>query len=221
MTTRYLTQILLRPDDADRAGLRDTYDWHQKIWLAFPGRDGLVRDFLTRLDVLDGQMRLLALSLTRPERPPWCPRRAWQSKKIPPMFLNASTYRFSLVANPTRKTRVPGADGKWVGTGRREFINHRDDRAGDDGRVHPGLLSWLARKAADHGFSIPDLAQVRTLVRPRQYFIKGDKRGMHGGVEFQGVLDVVDLTAFEQAFVRGIGSAKAFGFGMLVLARVK
>jgi CRISPR system Cascade subunit CasE len=39
-------------------------------------------------------------------------------------------------------------------------------------------------------------------------------------VEFQGSLRVVDPNKFRSAFAQGIGSAKAFGFGMLVLAPI-
>ena len=218
MTPLHLTQVLLDYDTAYKAGLRDSYDWHQKIWRAFPGRDGTARDFLTRLDPLDRQLRLLVLSGTRPERPAWCPEPAWQSKEIPSGFLDGGAYQFSLVANPTRKTRMFTEDGARAAQGRRKFITHREDRPGPAGKPQAGLLSWLARKAGVGGFALPDLAAVRTVPRPRQYFNKGGQLGLHGGVEFQGVLRVVDPEKFREAFVHGIGSAKAFGFGMLVLA---
>ena len=54
--------------------------------------------------------------------------------------------------------------------------------------------------------------------RPRAYFNKGGKLGLHGGVEFQGDLRVTGPEKFRETFALGLGSAKAFGFGMLVLA---
>lgn len=217
MTPLYLTQVLLDYDTAYKAGLRDTYAWHRKIWQAFPGRDGASRDFLTRMDPLDQQMRLLVLSQTPPERPKWCPESGWQSKEVPTGFLDGSAYRFSLVANPTRKVRAFTADGARAKQGKRQFITHREDRPGPDGKPHGGLLSWLARKAETGGFLLPDLPGVRTIPRPRAFFNKGGKLGLHGGVEFQGHLRVTDPGKFREAVVHGLGSAKAFGFGMLVL----
>ncbi len=41
---------------------------------------------------------------------------------------------------------------------------------------------------------------------------------MHAATEFQGLLEVTDTAAFHHAFTAGIGSARAFGFGMLCLA---
>lgn len=79
------------------------------------------------------------------------------------------------------------------------------------------MLSWLARKGEAHGFTF-DPAEVRTVPRPRQPFIKGGVAGLHAGVDFQGRLRVTRFELFRKAFEEGIGSAKAFGYGMLVLA---
>jgi CRISPR system Cascade subunit CasE len=39
-------------------------------------------------------------------------------------------------------------------------------------------------------------------------------------VEFEGVLTVTNPADFHRTFTLGIGSAKAFGFGLLVIAPV-
>lgn len=214
----HLTEIRLSYDTAAKAGLRDSYLWHQKVWLCFPGRDAARRDFLTRLDPLDDCLRLLMLSALAPQRPPWCPIDAWRSKPVPEAFLEAPAFRFSLVANPTRKRVVRDEAGNRKKNGRRVPILHRDDRPDPEtGQREPGLLSWLSRKGEAHGFAF-DPGRVQTVPRPRQPFIKAGIAGMHAGVEFLGQLRVTQPEAFRQAFAHGIGSAKAFGFGMLVLA---
>ena len=38
---------------------------------------------------------------------------------------------------------------------------------------------------------------------------------------YQGILNVTDPAAFHRTFTRGIGSAKAFGFGLLVIAPIQ
>ncbi|MCC7373380.1 MAG: type I-E CRISPR-associated protein Cas6/Cse3/CasE [Verrucomicrobiales bacterium] len=214
----HLTEIRLGYDTAAKAGLRDSYLWHQKIWLCFPGRESAPRDFLTRLDPLDDHLRLLMVSVAPPRRPPWCPVEGWRTKPVPDAFLAVGAFRFSLVANPTRKLVVRDDAGIRKKNGRRVPILHRDDREDPlTGRLEPGLLSWLARKGLDHGFSF-DPGLVRTVPRPRQPFIKGGVAGMHAGIEFQGQLRVTQPESFQKAFAEGVGSAKAFGFGMLVLA---
>jgi CRISPR system Cascade subunit CasE len=213
----YLTEIQLDYEAAVKAGLRDNYAWHRKIWMCFPGRPDAARDFLTRLDPKDGHYRLLMLSATLPERPPWCPTDAWRAKEVPDAFLAHPAYRFSLVANPTQKLVVRNESGERKKNGRRVPIVHRDDRRDETGKLQPGLISWLKRKAEVHGFTF-DPDRTRTIPRSRQYFVKDSKLGLHTGVEFEGSLSVTDADKFREAFFRGIGSGKAFGFGMLVLA---
>jgi CRISPR system Cascade subunit CasE len=42
--------------------------------------------------------------------------------------------------------------------------------------------------------------------------------GLHSAMEFTGVLQVTNHEKFRDAFTNGIGSGKAFGFGMLALS---
>jgi CRISPR system Cascade subunit CasE len=204
MSTYTLTKIEIDHEAAFKAGLRDSYDWHQKIWQAFPAMDGQARDFLTRLDALDGGFRLLLLSPSQPTRPDWCPENAWESKPIGDAFLSHSHYRFSLQANPTKKVRSD-KNGKLLKNSRRVPIVNRDD-----------LIIWLQRKAEQSGFTI-NTDTIRTVPRPRQAFIKKGKAGLHVATEFFGELRVNDTDLFQKAATHGIGPAKAFGFGMLCL----
>ena len=217
MSTTFLTKIEIDFETAFKAGLRDSYAWHQSIWRAFPARDGQPRHFLTRLDEIEGGLRLLVLSPEQPTRPAWCPESSWQCKPVGESFWNHARYRFSLVANPTRKVRSD-SQGKLLKNSRRVPIVTRDDRE-VDGRLQPGLLSWLQRKGEQHGFSI-DPEQIKTIPRPRQPFIKKGAAGLHSATEFTGLLIVSDPEKFRQAALLGIGPAKAFGFGMLCLSPV-
>jgi CRISPR system Cascade subunit CasE len=53
------------------------------------------------------------------------------------------------------------------------------------------------------------------------HFRKKGQAGYHGGVQFRGTLEVTDPVKFAETYQSGIGSAKGFGFGMLLLAPVK
>lgn len=205
MSEPFLTKVEIDHETAFKAGLRDSYGWHQKIWKAFPGRDGGARDFLTRLDIIDGGFRLLLLSKAEPVRPDWCPEPAWQSKPVPASFFQHPAYRFSLLANPTRKVRS-SPDGELLKNSRRVPLVQRE-----------ALLGWLERKGQQHGFAV-DPGNVRTVPRPRRAFIKKGAAGLHAATDFIGVLHVTDREAFRLAALGGVGPAKAFGFGMLCLA---
>lgn len=206
--TLHLSQILVPYEDAVRLlRIRDTYDWHQRVWQAFGGRDGVPRDFLVRVDRKEEAYRVLILSRTLPAKPDWCPTDCFGTKGIPDSFFAHPRYRFSLLANPTKKVRVDNPDGSRKKNGRRVPLTQREE-----------LGAWLARKGAAGGFRVqPD--SLRTVPRGREYFHKdGRAHGTHTAVEFQGELTVTDPAKFRATVASGIGSAKAFGFGLLVLA---
>ena len=205
----HLTQILVSYEDAVRLlRIRDTYDWHQRVWQAFAGRDGKTRDFLTRIDRNEEAYQVLVLSRTVPTKPDWCPTHCFGTKVVPHEFFRHSRYHFSLLANPTRKVRS-NASGERTKNGRREAITDRGD-----------LIEWMLRKSAAGGFSI-DPDNLRTIPRGREFFHKNARsQGMHSAVEFRGQLNVTDAIRFREAAATGIGSAKAFGFGLLVLAPI-
>lgn len=187
-------------------GFRDSYAWHKRIWEAFPGLPEAKRDFLTRLDDTGQDFRLLILSVQPPTRPDWCPSDHWQSKSIPDSFYQHPTYQFSLLANPTIKRVIRDAEGNRKKNGRREPIVHRE-----------GLIEWLTRKGTQSGFTI-DTGTLKTIPRPRQAFLKKGAAGTHTATEFTGTLQVTDPALFHTTTTTGIGSAKAFGFGMLCLS---
>jgi CRISPR system Cascade subunit CasE len=202
----HLTQIHVSYEQAVRLlKIRDTYDWHQRVWQAFGRRDGDTRDFLVRIDRMEEAFRVLILSRNLSVRPDWCPSDCFQTKLIPETFFGHSHYAFSLLANPTKKIRS-NAEGERTKNGRRVPLTKRDD-----------LLAWLERKAAASGFSF-DPATVQTIPRGREYFHKNGAHGTHVAADFRGRLTVTDPGLFRTTVATGIGSAKAFGFGLLVLA---
>jgi CRISPR system Cascade subunit CasE len=208
----HLTRIEIDYETAHKAGLRDAYAWHQWAWQAFPGRPEDDRDFLTRLDDTGDGFRFLIQSATEPQRPGTCPTDAWQTKGIPDNFFGHAAYRFSLLANPTRKLAAPrDVEGKRR-NGKRIPISTRED-----------LTAWIERKGSQHGFRV-DPATLQTIPRPRQVFVKKSSAdtqrhaGLHSATEFVGILKITDPALFLQAAHTGIGSAKAFGFGMLCLS---
>ena len=206
----HLTQILVPYELAVRhLKIRDSYDWHQRVWQAFKGRDGEKRDFLSRVDEADEAYRLLIVSPTEPTKPDWCPTDCFKTKAIPEDFFDAGRFRFSLLANPTKKLMKPDATGKPKSTGKRIALTKRED-----------LIAWMQRKAQVGGFDIGDPETLRTVPKPRSYFQKGGMQGVHYAVELQGTLTVTDAALFRTTFTTGIGSAKAFGFGLLALAPV-
>jgi len=193
-------------------GFGDPYSIHKCVWDCFPGRPDAARDFLTRIDPKEEHLQILLLSSTEPSRPDWCPAPGWHSKLVDEnTFFAHPRYQFSLLANPTRKVRS-NQKGERLKNSRRVPVTSRED-----------LVAWIERKGEQHGFRV-DPAQLRTIARPHQRFVRPAKgeAPRHSGtlhaVDFQGALSATNPEKLRAAFVSGIGPAKAFGFGMLCLS---
>ena len=210
----WLTQITLDHATVARRHLRDNCDWHQVAWQCFPDRPTDTRDFLFRLDESPQGFRLLIVSPQQAMRPEWCPTDVWQSREIPSDYFTRARYAFQLRANPTRKVVNPDKP-KTVGSDGRIERNKNARRIAL--RRPEDLAGWLQRKAAAGGFAVePD--SLRIIPEGQDHFNRGSQHGAHASVEFRGTLRVTDPARFHQTFATGLGSAKAFGFGLLVIA---
>jgi CRISPR system Cascade subunit CasE len=109
---------------------------------------------------------------------------------------------FRLRANPTARRRCSD------GVRRRVGLYEEEEQ-----------IEWLKRKAARNGF---DLLSVRGSGQKKitgSVYRNGSKHELTlFSVQFDGVLTVGDPDLVRDAVREGIGSAKAFGFGLLSLA---
>lgn len=204
----WLARITIDYELAYKRRFTDNYAWHWAAWQAFPDQDREKRNYLSRLDYRDGEFTLLLLAHIKPSRPDWCPDDAWSLAEISPEFLKKTYYRFDLRANPTKKIVKLDNGGNKTKNGKRvALLKPEEQRA------------WLERKAADAGFKLIDATPL--VIDPavsNSFFVnKREETGLHFGVHFTGALEVIDQDKLEAAFYKGIGSAKGFGFGMLML----
>lgn len=188
-----LSQLLVNKTDAARRRLSDAYAWHQVIWKSFPDQDGEPRRFLFRTDDAGRHFRLLVLSKIPPEN---IELGHWHSKTVSPSFLSHPFYRFEIKANPTMRR---SSDRRRLGIYSEEKLHQ-----------------WIENKAEQNGFNIEP--RSLTIGSPiDEIFVRNKIRGKHVSVDFQGILQVTDRCKFQSAFQNGIGSAKSFGYGMLML----
>jgi len=194
----------------------DSYAWHQRLWECFPGTPKQTRDFLSRLDDLDGAIRIWLLSEREPLCPAWCPRASFIVRPVAPGFLAHPRFAFDVRVNPTRALVQREADGSprlrpsgKRASGKRVPLVNPDD-----------LRAWLDRKGAQGGFSISDRKPLEIGPMAELHFRRKGSSGYHGGVQFRGVLEVTDPARFQETYRTGIGGAKAFGFGLLLIAPI-
>lgn len=204
----HLTQLRLDPHNAQaRRDLADPYDMHRTLVRAFvrDERDTPPR-FLWRLEA--GQDWSQAVLLVQSAQPgDWSflaqapgyllgGDGAVNTKAFDPaaQLQAGASQRFRLAANPT-VTR----EGKRLGL------------IGEDAQ-----LAWLQRQGQRLGFDLSTaLVSGSDLVHGR----KGNARVSLRRVLYEGVLQVRDAQALMDAIVSGIGPGKAFGCGLLSLAR--
>ncbi len=206
---KWLARMRVPYEVAAKNKLRDGYDWHQALWRAFPGRDDETRNFLTRVDRKEREFIAYLLSMFQPVLPSWCPQEYWEVAEIKDGFLNYEYYRFDLLANPTRKLAKIGINGERTKNGRREALLRPEEQT-----------EWFKRKAEQGGFRVMDTPPLDIGKTQCLSFERCKRNGSHFAVNFKGTLKVTNRSIFCETFRRGIGSAKGFGFGMLMLQPV-
>lgn len=215
--------------DAEIAWARricDSYAWHKRLWECFPAAPDAKRDFLTRIDPLEGRFRLWVLARRKPVKPAWCPPADFALKEIGASFLSHRYYAFDLRVNPVKTLVQRGPNGE---------TQFRPDGKRKCGKRVPlldpeELRAWLIRKGnarcldvktglmVPGGFRIVEEKPLEIGPMMKDFFRKQGLAGCHGGVQFRGVLEVTDREKFIDTYHCGVGSGKSFGFGLLLLA---
>ncbi len=213
--------------------LASPYEMHRTLMRAFPNRDdGGAGRVLFRIDVSRDEDRPPVVLVQSEREPDWSTvtQRDYASVSGPKhielvgsestalpvdaaRIVEGDRFRFRLVANPTVKRKVEGRKN-----GRRDACVTEEQQ-----------LAWLVRKGEAGGFSLTKIetdderevpnVTVTPMGRMSSWQKKGGRTLSHQGVRFDGVLVVTDPEQFAETLASGIGSAKAFGFGLLSVAR--
>ncbi len=242
-TPVFLSRLVLNPDSPQvRRELAEPYEMHRTLMRAFPTVTGDTVQarqkfgvlFRTEDDDTAGRVEVIVQALVRPDWSRLVAGDYLQADADPPnpdckditnrlqAIGDGHVLRFRVRANPTKRiakdTRTGGAlDGKRVGL----------LREGEQ-------LDWLKRKGQTGGFElvtregdgrddrVVEAPSVRVSFEGRLSGRKSEgeiRRQMtHVAVRFDGLLRVTDASAFRETLIRGIGPAKAFGFGLLSVA---
>lgn len=203
----YLSRIELNLRNAQvRAELSNLYDFHRTLLRAFPETLPKGERVLYRTETRQQTaFRLPVLVQSRGE-PDWLyveqkglAANPVQIKMFAPQFKEGQKLIFGLLANPTKRS---SPSGKRLG------IHEKKDQ-----------YRWIGRKLDEGGAEL--------------LFVTIEKHGMVSGVKhqegktfnmrycsvyFEGQLYVRDTEKFAKMLCDGIGTAKAFGFGLLSLS---
>ena len=133
----------------------------------------------------------------------------WETKDYIPLLERVQTgsmWRFRLVANPTKSCL---------------------SELGKRGKVHAHISvshqkEWLQNRADKHGFSLEE-DQFTVVHSQWNIFRKGNAQASKVrllAVTYEGILTVTDTEQFCKALTEGIGRGKAYGMGLLTIARI-
>ena len=200
----YLSKVMV-----SGAACRNPYEIHRALWGLFPGDKAAKRDFLFRVVQAEcSRAEILMQSLRRPEE---SVREAklLASKAYHLSLRKDQRLRFYLVANPAKKINDEGGRENAHGEQKkcRVPLVHEDDQ-----RV------WISRK-------LKDAADLETMIIEPRYPIrflknKEDRAGKIQPVCFHGILIVKDADRFSDSVIHGVGPGKAFGCGLMSIAKV-
>ncbi|WP_295542253.1 type I-E CRISPR-associated protein Cas6/Cse3/CasE [uncultured Thiohalocapsa sp.] len=228
---RYLSKIELRRGQPLRqlasAIPKNAYSDHQVIWRLMSDTDAGARDFLFRREQLGHWPTFYVLS----DRQPMASDPTWQvaTKPFTPTLAAGARLGFVLRANPVR-TRKASTDPSDKRRYRDDVVMQAKrleaERELDPGRrpsqaelVQRAGATWLADRAERNGFAL----EAIHVDGYRQHRL--NKRGQQTAIRFStldyhGILRVLHADRFLGAVHKGIGPAKAFGCGLLLLRRV-
>lgn len=239
----YLSRVNVlaeQPDELMGILTANHYELHQLLWRLFPERNAQEpRDFLFRRDEHKGFPVFYLQSPTPPSAIPGL--LSVETKPYNPQLKIGDRLRFTLRANPVAQTRLARSAEEQtalaaarLARGLREKnllpqkrVRHdvvmqlktslsaaEKEHYSEAELVQQAGLAWLARKAENVGFKMLEASAEGY----QQHHFK--KRGIKiSTIDFNGVLEVTDPPLFIQALYNGIGPAKAFGCGLLSVAR--
>ncbi|GAA5785389.1 type I-E CRISPR-associated protein Cas6/Cse3/CasE [Chitiniphilus shinanonensis] len=203
----FLSRLTLDPRNAQaRRDLGDPYEMHRTLARAFvPDADTPPPRFLWCLEPTGNPWAsptLLVQSANREadwsflQATPGYLQQPVASKRVAldKLLVSGSRYRFRLLANPT--------------------VMRQGKRYGLTGET--AQLEWLQRQGERHGFTLEAaLVTASDMLRGRkESSVISVQR-----VAYEGVLQALQPDALAQALLAGVGRAKAFGCGLLSLAR--
>lgn len=195
-----------------RQAIANCNDMHRNLLRAFDVAEGedaprRERNLLYRLVRARGGFELLVMSEDLPDWPrlarsgySCCAGGVKDVSALKGVLAEGMTLRFELLASPTKKVASSGKNS------RRVFLRTEEERA-----------DWLKRQGEKCGFAV---LGFREAAIPDELFgKKGATEIRYQAVSFAGILRITEAELFWKGYTQGIGAGKAYGLGLLTIAR--
>lgn len=209
----YLSHIRLELSHRGvRCALRDCNELHRDLMSAFPQTQTVQgarqsECMLFRMIERRDEIGLLMASESLPDAQQLrrrgyilTPENIRDISALRDVFCEGMCLRFELLTSPCKKIALDGKNS------RRVFLDDPQKRN-----------EWLLRQGDKYGFAIRQVQEDANRINVEGR--KGDMQIHYAAVRFTGILEITDAEAFWEAYRHGIGPGKAYGLGMLTVAR--
>lgn len=215
--SHYFSQVRLVAGAHEHDWLRslarhgEAYRDHALIWKLFPG-DGRSRDFVFRS--LAEQRRYYVVSMRPPMPQPGLFE--VQTKPYSPCLERGELLHFDLRVNPTISIRVEGHRSQ-----RHDVLMHAKRQSTQADRLEKleaAGRDWLVKRAEAWGLEVE--TDVLAQNGYRQHRLRREERRIEfSSLDYQGLARVVHPAKLQRALLEGVGHARGFGCGLLLVRR--
>ncbi len=203
------------------------YADHQWLWRWFSVGAGTRRDFLFRRSESEGLPRFYVVSAREPvaRLGPW----EAATREYSPDLERGEKLQFEIRANATVRHDRDGKSSRHdvVMDAKKRLLLERglahwrdltEDRPPLQVVIGQASAQWLAKRGESLGFALDRDSLVVEAYEQHREKSGGSLR--FTSVDLVGQLTVTEPSAFQMALMQGIGHAKAFGCGLLLVRRV-
>jgi len=217
----YFSLVRISPNHLDEFAKQfqhNHYQLHQLLWKLFQEKPNKNRDFLFRQDT-DKQGLPVFYVLSEYEPNPLIKTFLVETKPFNPQLKAGDQLAFSLRANPVRKSKCCDGSSQYA---RHDVVMHLKKTLSETEREQYSQAEleqqvgqqWLTQRAEKNGFQ---LLSVIAQGYQQHHFKK--RKIKISTLDFDGVLQITDIDKFKTALYQGIGSAKSFGCGLILIKR--
>lgn len=218
----YLSKLIFIPsmqgEDIGRFSASNVYSQHQWLWRCFDAQENSKlnkADFLFRVDIFSHGLVIYLQSKRMPKQQ----IEGWSvaTELLDLAFKPDDLVQFSLRANPTITKKLNGKPK------RHDVLMHakQQAKAGAEANVFDVVqqagVDWLLKRQSTLGVAF--LENTVEFTNYQQHVLSNGSIS-YSSVDYQGVLKVSDAVLFSEAVSRGIGKAKAFGCGLMLIRRL-
>jgi CRISPR system Cascade subunit CasE len=145
------------------------------------------------------------------------PKSQVETKQYSPLIQVGELLHFVLRAEVTRSKFVEGKRGK-------RYDPVLEQHNLDPSKPYADIVSevgslWLNQKSENHGFKVEEL--IQSDYSPISFVRPTDRRQIRLAViDYEGLIKVTDSAVFLSTLKNGIGRAKGFGCGLMLVRRV-